>query len=81
MDSVDTYRQTPSQIYAWISAVQRCLPPAVRLRYRPLIWVVLSFLRVFRVLPCRWAAMLTLYMNGGNLLIKGTKPASSSLLR
>ena len=74
IDTFETYNASPVEIYRWIAAVRRNLPPAVRLRYRPLIWLVLSFLLVFRVFPCEWAGLLTLHINGGNLFMRAVKP-------
>jgi hypothetical protein len=70
IDVFETYRTDAVQVYGWIVAVRQKMVDGVRLRFRPIVWLVLS---AILVLPHRWAARLAVFVNGGNLFIRGTK--------
>lgn len=70
IDVYETYHTQAVQVYGWIVQARQNVVDAVRLLFKPVVWLTLSGLLV---LPHRWAARLMLYLNGGNLLIRGTK--------
>jgi len=67
IDTFETYKATPEQMYTWIVAVRQSLFRSVRPRYKPMVWLFLSFMLF---LPSRLAAMSTLWINGGSLFIR-----------
>lgn len=71
IDTFETYRATPLQIYSWVLNVRQALTPVVRPLLRPFVWAGLSGMMM---LPSKVAGKGALYMNGGNLLIQGSKP-------
>jgi ubiquinone/menaquinone biosynthesis C-methylase UbiE/uncharacterized protein YbaR (Trm112 family) len=71
VDTFETYTASSQQIYQWIAAIRHHLVRVVRIRYKPLVWIVFSLLRF---LPYKLARKIALYINGGNLLISAKKP-------
>jgi SAM-dependent methyltransferase len=71
IDVYDTYRDNAIQVYTWIVAVRQQAVDSVRPLFRPIVWLTLS---AILLLPHRWAARLTVHINGGNIFIRGTKP-------
>lgn len=67
IDTFETYKASPEQIYTWIIAVRQNFFRLVRPWYKPMVWVFLSSVLF---LPPRLAAMLILWINGGNLFIR-----------
>jgi ubiquinone/menaquinone biosynthesis C-methylase UbiE/uncharacterized protein YbaR (Trm112 family) len=72
IDTFETYRASPPDIYRWIGNVRKNLVRVVRTRYKPVAWLVLS---LFRLLPVKMAGSLTLQVNGGNIFVRGNKPS------
>ncbi len=71
IDTFETHHASPLQVYNWIVAVRHNLGQVVRRRYKPLVWLAFS---AALALPPRLAGQITLYLNGGNLLLRATKP-------
>ncbi|MEM3553576.1 MAG: class I SAM-dependent methyltransferase [Candidatus Bathyarchaeia archaeon] len=74
IDTFETWQASPSQVRSWIQAVRDNSFKAVRTRYKLLVWLVFTCLAKS---PSRWAGPLTLFLNGGNLLIQAYKPGSA----
>jgi SAM-dependent methyltransferase len=70
IDVFETYRTGAVAVYGWIIQARQNVADAIAPLLRPVAWLVLSALLA---LPHRWAARLMLYLNGGNLLLRGTK--------
>ena len=70
IDTYETYCASPEQIRGWISQIRRNLVGAVRTRFKPFVWLTYTLLGI---MPARAAGRLALEINGGNLLIQGTK--------
>lgn len=66
----ETYNAPPRQIYDWINLVRVNLSKVAKPPMNSIVWWTLSLIRL---LPPRLAARLALYINGGNLLIVGSK--------
>lgn len=71
IDTFETYKASPVQVYSWIVAVRSALWAVLRPRYKPLAWLFFTFTLL---LPPRLAAQLALFANGGNLFMRGRKP-------
>lgn len=67
----ETHQGSSSEIRQWIRAVRHNTCRAVRTRYKPLAWAVLTLILM---LPYKWAGWLALHLNGGNLLLQAAKP-------
>lgn len=71
VDVFRTFRANAIQAYQWIVEVRQITFDQVRPVFKPVVWGALS---VVLMLPAFLAAPLIVYLNGGNLLIRGTKP-------
>jgi SAM-dependent methyltransferase len=78
IDTFETYNTSTSQIYNWIVAVRHSFFRILRQRYKLLAWLLFSFLLM---LPSKWAGRFTLFINGGNLLLRATKPIKRELTK
>ncbi|MBC7228161.1 MAG: methyltransferase domain-containing protein, partial [Thermoflexales bacterium] len=70
IDTFETWRVSPSSIRNWVLAVRNNSFRTVRTRYKLGVWLVFTILAHF---PPKWAGLITLYLNGGNLFIRAYK--------
>lgn len=71
IDTFETYRATPAQVYNWIRTVRHNHYRAMRSLFKLAVWLVFS---LALMLPYSWASWFVVVLNGGNLLIRATKP-------
>lgn len=72
LDTYETYRTEALHVYTWVLNVRQILSRTVRPLLRPVMWLGLS---AMFLMPPRIAGKVTLYINGGDVLIRGKKPA------
>jgi SAM-dependent methyltransferase len=72
-DTFETIAATPVDSRRWALAVRHHMVSTLRTRYRPMAWAAMT---VIAALPHRLRRDLTLEVNGGNLLLRGTKPGA-----
>jgi len=74
IDTFETYRAAPMQLYSWIMAARHnhLRSPALRPSLKPVTWLVY---KAALLLPPRLAGQLALMVNGGSLYLRATKPA------
>ena len=71
IDTFETYQAPPTQVYHWIKTLRHHHYQTGKSLQNIMAWLAYSLaLR----LPYRWAARLTLSLNGGNLFIRAVKP-------
>ncbi len=69
--SRETFHEDPRTIRTWMCALEANLRSSVRWRWKPVLW---AYFRLMQLLPPTWAGLITLYLNGGNLIIEARKP-------
>ena len=73
IDTFETYKSKPAQLYDWIKTLRQRHSQGVKLRYKLLLWLGYT---VALKLPYKWAIWLALSIHGGNLFIRATKPTN-----
>lgn len=72
IDTFETMDADPAASRRWALAVRQRHMQVLRTRYKPFSWAIMT---AVAALPRRLCGALTLAINGGNLLLQGTKPA------
>jgi SAM-dependent methyltransferase len=72
IDTFETYRAAPANVYQWIKTLKYAQYQAVRTRYKLIIWLIYTFALI---LPVQWAVQVALSVSGGNLFIRAIKSA------
>ncbi|MHB0876185.1 MAG: methyltransferase domain-containing protein [Anaerolineae bacterium] len=71
VDTFETLNASPADSRRWALAVRHRHMRVLRTRYKPFSWVTMT---TVAAMPHALRRELTLWINGGNLLLQGTKP-------